>query len=66
MLGAESAKESEERYDKHIAFHRPESKVDMIGIGVCQAAVMILRDIGRWANGRKINSRGDMEEGAGP
>ena len=66
MLGAESAEESDGRYDKRISAKHPEWEVERTGIEIYQAAAMIQRDIGYWANGRKINSRGSTQEEFGP
>ena len=58
MLGvAGSSEEWCGKYDKHLDVKHPDWQVDAIGPNLYQATVAILREIGHYSRGRKINSR---------
>ena len=57
MMGSECATASDGRYEKHLAVKHPDWKVEAIGANLYQATVLILREIGAYSMGRKVNSR---------
>ena len=55
----------EGQYGKHLAVKHPGWGAKVSGPKIYQVAMMILRDLGDEANGRKINSRGTSDDECG-
>ena len=65
ILKQEAEPPQEGKYGMHLSVKHQDWRSKVTGSEICQVAMMILRDIGNDAKGRRLNSRGTAEQVCG-